>query len=245
MKINLTCHLLAIISFMLVCCKTKQTYPELEASKTDSLRETAIPGVFISGNRSVQVNPERPDADTLNRCHRNCAGGVIYWCQVSYPITVCYPPDFILEDVDEVMMKNKKQDSVVSILKRKMPVTNMTGRSISRFNNLFCSTRGGPWIAEIKDVEQCSGGCGEGPHRISVQIIGVGEFLYWEWIGSIDNPPAGVPDISGRWVRGEYTVDCDASDHTNCTGNTGETGGGDGGGGHIPLTNSPKKVQRK
>lgn len=204
-------------------CTSNPLYPELEASISDSLRRTSIENVFVA---SLTSSKPRPANDTSFRCVKRCATKTIYWVQVTYPVTVCFPPDIIVNGSNAVFAKSAGGDSIHSLITSERPVTTMISkRSLFGYNRLFCKTYGGPWIAEITDEEQCDNSCGEGSHRFTLKILGVQETLVWTWWGSMAGRPQEVHFIGEPWIRNQATIDCNLSDLTNCTG----TGTGDGG----------------
>ena len=228
-------HFIAIASIALIAlapfsaCKQTPRYPELSASLADSLKQTDIKGVFISGVKSVQPRPAK-DVNTF--CPRFCATTTVYWVQVTYPITICNPPDF---SNDVVLAKRQQQDSAIARVMTAEVSHAVSKSRFADFTRLFCRTHGGPWFAEITDMEMCDNSCGEGTHRFTMTILGVPQQLSWLWWDSMDNHPQEVQFIGQPFVRGTSVIDCNPGDLTDCG------AGGNTGGGPIPATQPTKK----
>jgi hypothetical protein len=228
--------IIAIAAMLLLyfsSCKTTPHYSELAAATADSLKKTSTEGLFISGVMNMKARPIQDPA--ILPCPRLCATKTVYWAQVIYPVTVCFPPDWVLDGNASVFAKSAAPDSISSLINSATPITSMVSTTkLSNFNRLFCKTKGGPWIAEITDDEQCDNSCGEGSHFFTMKILGVQETLVWSWFGTMAGRPAEVVFAGEPWIRSQSPKDCDLSDLTNCTGNGGGGGTG-GGGGSIPA----------
>lgn len=206
--------LLSMAATIFGACNKDVRYTELEQASVDSLRQTRIPGVFVVGGRWAQPRPAR---DPALMCPTHCAFTRIYWAQVSYPITICNPPDFDLE-MKNYTRKSRTPDSLDVLLRAKLPYTSQVSkRSLPWpwFEKLFCRTHGGPWIAEIREEQQCVS-CGPGRLKYSMVILGVPDELWWEWWDSMDNHPQEVSFIESPFLRSEWIVDCDPFDLTKC-----------------------------
>ncbi len=200
--------LVSLISF--VACEKTPKYPELSAVLTDSLRQTNIPGVFIAGTKNIQP---RPVQDPSNLCPATCASVRVYLWQVTYPITICQPPDF----PSTLANKDAGQDSVIVDIASSTPVTKMVSKkSIGGFERLFCKTHGGPWIATIQETEMCDNSCGPGTRKFVMTIGGVPDDLSWLWWDSMDNRPEEVDFVGEPWIKSESVIDCDSHDLTDC-----------------------------
>jgi hypothetical protein len=204
------------IVLLMLACKKEPQLPELPASLTDSLVQVGTSDVFVSALKTIGPKPSIDGVDL--RCVKKCAAIEIEWVQVTYPITVCFPPDFPTQNIMTMYKEGQEPDSVAAIIASKTSVTHQMNRRVGGYNQLFCKRHGGPWIAEIQDQEQCGGGCGPGPHKYSMTILGVQQNLYWEWWGTLDGRPQEVVFIGEPWPRGHSVVDCDPGDLTNCSG---------------------------
>src|SRR5262245_5356325 len=103
---------LGTVVVLVATCQRNVEYYELSSSLADSLRETNMPGVFISSVKDVRVASQSKSATLL--CPKACATKTVYWVQVTYPVAVCYPPDII---VNGVLTQGKAApDSIASII---------------------------------------------------------------------------------------------------------------------------------
>ncbi len=224
-KMISTISFLGTVVLLMMACKRTIQYTELRSAVADSLKQTSIPGVFIAA--SNQVKPlSQTNAATLF-CTRACATKTIYWMQVTYPVTICFPPDIVVGGV--LTQGRSAPDSIPDIITSEGTLTEMIStRTINGFNPLWCKTKYGPWIAEITDTENCDNSCGEGSHTWTMQILGVQGNISWLWHGTMQDRPQDVQYIGDPWVRATTTIDCRPHDLTNCNGTVGG-GGGDGG----------------
>lgn len=214
------------IIFLLLpsACKRNINYSELDSTVANQLRPTNYPGVFIAAANHVQ-QPTQPKAG-IQRCKKACATVTVHWVQVTYPVTVCYPPNY----PTEFTQGRKATDSIPGIVSAEGTRREMIStRTINGFNPLFCKTKYGPWIAELVDKENCDSPCGEGTHTWTMNILGVHGNLSWTWDGTMQDRPQEVQFIGQPWVKDSYSIDCDLSDLTNCSGTGGGGGGGNGG----------------
>lgn len=232
-------HLLIVVAVLATsACQKKPSYPELEKSSADSLKQTRIPGVFVVGGHKAVPRPPR-DASLF--CPTSCATQRVYWVQVGYPVTICFPPDFSDLQVQGFSAPPHRPDSLNTLVQSKIPYTKQIRNSIiPGYRSLFCRTYGGPWIAEIKEDPQCVS-CGPAKLRYMMTILGVPEQLSWSWWDSMDNHPQEVPFIGEPFVRSEASIDCDPTDLTHCGPNPGGGQGGGGDGGHPALQGDGKK----
>lgn len=194
-------------------CKRTIQYAELPGTIAERLKPTGYPGVFIAGMHAINITAEHREASLF--CAKACATKTTYWVQVTYPITVCYPPDIVIGGV--FTQGRKAADSIGGIITTEGTVREMVStRTIAGFNPLWCKTKYGPWIAELTDTENCDNACGEGSHTWTMEILGVQGNLSWIWNGTIDNRPQEVQFIGQPWVRSTATIDCRPFDLTQC-----------------------------
>lgn len=213
------------VVMLMMACKRNIQYTELRSAVADSLKQTNIPGVFIAASHQVKPLSETTAAGLF--CTRACATKTVYWVQVTYPVTICYPPDIIIGGV--LTQGRIARDSIPAIIASEATLTEMVStRTINGINPLWCKTKYGPWIAEITDTENCDNSCGEGSHTWTMQILGVQGNISWLWFGTMEGRPQDVQYIGEPWVRATTTIDCKPFDMTNCNGTVGG-GGGDGG----------------
>lgn len=210
---------ISVLSFMGILmllvpfgCKRTIQYSELPVSAADRLRPTNYPGVFIAGVNDVKLTNQPPELSLA--CPKACATKTVYWVQVTYPVTVCYPPDIIIGGV--LTQGRYAPDSIASIISTEGTVKEMvSSRTINGFNPLWCKTKYGPWIAELTDTESCTS-CGEGSHTWVMEILGSQGNLTWMWNGTINNRPPEVQFIGQPWVRSAVQTDCRPWDKTEC-----------------------------
>lgn len=215
---------LGIVMLLLpLACKRTVTYSELSRTLVDSLRPTSYPGVMIAGVRNIQQ--QNPANTGALRCPKKCVTKTISWVQCTYPITVCYPPDIIIDGV--YTQGRRAQDSIPGIINAEGTLREMV--STQNVNLLWCKTKYGPWMAEITEQENCDNACGEGSHSFTLEILGSQGQLFWRWDGTLDGRPQQVQFVGQPFVRNSFPVDCDLSDLTDCTGTGGGGGGGNGG----------------
>jgi len=218
--VKTNCYLSASVAgilLLMLACTNEAQHPELPAQLRDSLVQVGTSDVFVSALKNIRPKPSMESAGLP--CVKSCATTEILWVQVSYPITVCYPPDFPTQNIITMYKQGKEPDSLAAIIASKTPVSHQVNTRIGAYNRLFCKTHGGPWYAEIVDQELCSS-CGPGPHKFSMTILGVQQNLYWEWWGTLDGRPQEVVFFGDPWLRGQSVLDCDPTDPTNCSGAT-------------------------
>jgi hypothetical protein len=234
-KMISTISFVGTVVLLMMACKRTIQYTELRSAVADSLKQTSIPGVFIAA--SNQVKPLSQTSATSLFCQRACATKTIYWVQVTYPVTICYPPDIIISGV--LTQGRSAPDSIPGIIRSEGTLTEtLNMRSANGILPYWCKTRYGPWIAEITDTENCDNSCGEGSHTWTMQILGVQGNISWLWNGTMQDRPQDVQYIGEPWVRATTTIDCRPFDLTNCNGTV---GGGGGDGGHPAAA----KISRK
>ncbi len=212
--------MISVLSFMGIvmlllplACKRTIQYSELPVSAADRLRPTIYPGVFIAGMHEVRMMSETNEVSAF--CPKACATKTTYWVQVTYPVTVCYPPDIVIGGV--FTQGRNAPDSIASIITAEGMMKEMvTTRTINGFNPLWCKTKYGPWIAEITDTEQCDNSCGEGSHIWTMEILGSQGNLTWMWNGGMNDRPQEVQFIGQPWVRSTVSIDCKPFDLTEC-----------------------------
>jgi hypothetical protein len=212
--------LISVLSFLGIimlliplACKRTIQYTELPGTISDRLKPTGYPGVFIARVNDVNMVADTRESSLF--CPRACATRTTYWVQVTYPVTICYPPDIVIGGV--FTQGRKAPDSIGNIITAEGTLREMVStRAINGFNPLWCKTKYGPWIAEITDTENCDNSCGEGSHTWTMQILGVQGNLSWIWNGTIDNRPQEVQFIGQPWVRSTFSIDCRPFDLTEC-----------------------------
>jgi hypothetical protein len=211
--------LISVLSFLGIimlliplACKRTIQYSELPGTISDRLKPTSYPGVFIAGVNEVNMSDTR---GVSMFCPKACATRTTYWVQVTYPVTICYPPDIVIGGV--FTQGRKAPDSIGNIITAEGMLREMVStRAVNGFNPLWCKTKYGPWIAEITDTENCDNSCGEGSHTWTMQILGVQGNLSWMWNGTIENRPQEVQFIGQPWVRSTFSIDCRPFDLTEC-----------------------------
>ena len=110
--------MLSTISFwgtvvlLMMACKRTIHYTELRSSVADRLKQTSIPGVFIAACN--QVKPLSQTKATNLLCTRACATKTTYRVRVTYPVTICYPPDIIIGGV--LTQARRASDSIPGII---------------------------------------------------------------------------------------------------------------------------------
>lgn len=214
--------LISVLSFLGIimllfplACKRTIHYSELPSDVAQRLRPTSYPGVLIAGMHEVKVAAETRTATNSMLCPKACATKTTYWVQVTYPVTICYPPDIVIGGV--FTQGRQAADSIGSIIMAEGTLREMvSANAVNKINPLWCKTKYGPWIAELTDTENCDNSCGEGSHTWTMQILGVQGNISWLWTGSIDNRPQDVQFIGQPWVRNTATIDCRPWDMTNC-----------------------------
>ncbi len=206
-----------IVLLQMAACKRNINYTELRSAVADSLKATSIPGVFIAA--SNKIKPLSQNSTSAALCPKACATITTYWVQVTYPVTICYPPDIITGGV--FTQGKKASDSIASIVKSEGTLTEkISDRSIDGVLPPFwCKTKYGPWIAEITDTENCDNSCGEGSHTWTMKILGVQGNISWVWFGTMQDRPQDVQYVGQPWIRNVATIDCRPFDMTNCYGN--------------------------
>jgi hypothetical protein len=205
---------LGIIMLLLPsACKRTMNYSELPGTLANRLQPTSYPGVFIAGINDVNLQSESKTASLF--CPKACATKTTWWVQVTYPVTICYPPDIIIGGV--LTQGKKAPDSISGIIMAEGTAKEMVStRTINGFNPLWCKTKYGPWIAEITDTENCDNSCGEGSHLWTLEILGSQGSLFWTWNGTMDGRPQEVQFIGQPWVRNSISIDCRPFDMTSC-----------------------------
>jgi hypothetical protein len=211
-KMISTISFLGTVVLLMMTCKRTIQYTELRSTVADSLKQTSIPGVFIAA--SNQVKPLSETSATTLFSTRACATKTIYWVQVTYPVTICYPPDIVIGGM--LTQLRTAPDSIPGIITSEGALTEMIStRSVNGFSPLWCKTKYGPWIAEITETENSDNCCGKGSHTWTMQILGVQGNISWLWHGTMQDRPQDVQYIGEPWVRATTTIDCKPFDLTN------------------------------
>src|SRR5262249_28144345 len=123
--ISAVCFTGTVVLLLMAACKRTVNYTELRSTLADSLRSTNIPGVLIAASHKVQ--PRNETSATIFHCKRACATKNVYWVQITYPVTVCYPPDSM---PDGVLTKGRKPpDSIAGIIQAEDALTETLTRA--------------------------------------------------------------------------------------------------------------------
>ena len=203
-----------VILLLPLACKRTIHYSELPGAIAERLKSTGYAGVFIAGVNEVDMTTVDTEKISLF-CPKACATKTTYWVQVTYPITICYPPDIVIGG--ELTTVKKAGDSIANIIAAEGALREMVStRSVDGINPLWCKTKYGPWIAEITDTENCDNSCGVGSHTWTLQILGVQGNLFWMWNGTMEGRPQEVQFIGQPWIRSTVRIDCRPFDLTEC-----------------------------
>ena len=153
--------------------------PELPPQLAANLTSTKIDNVLMTKDPPKVVKPAGPPK--LQACTRN------YVAYVSYPMTVCFPPE---ELPDREWETAGAQVDAPGWSPASQPAPRYYKLSKSTGPHLLCRVTNGPWLAEVTTNESCDGGA-DSP----LTITGVPQPFSVAWLGGIsDIPPPFNPN---------------------------------------------------
>jgi|GEM_PF-6544285 len=195
--------------FFLSTCKAKQadriaSLPEAPPEIAAGLE--ALPNtVLLATSKNVKADLKTVDGQVALV---SCSSITVSWVQVTYPITVCNPPNFAA--VERAVTSQPAGAEATSNTPQKE--YKLSAHAQQRFANPFwCRQHSGPWIAEITEVTSCSTGV---PPRFDLVILGIGQNVHYSWYGSFNNIPSDIAVIGQPFVRSSSRFPC--SHLSNC-----------------------------
>jgi hypothetical protein len=176
--------------------------PELPEELSANLELARTAPVLQTGSVTAPVKPE-PDTAGVAPVPRTCV--TKYWAQVIYPVSICYPPNVLINDLDLKLAKMQAEpadeDSANSTSFYKLSA--FKGKSLTF--PYFCTVKGGPWIAEVTRVTSCIFG---EPAKNMMEIVGIPEPVVFVWYGSLDDYPKEVHLVGPFSQIGEEICNC-------------------------------------
>lgn len=202
--------LLAVAAvFFLSTCQARQpdriaSLPEAPPEVAASLE--ALPNTeLLATSRNVNADLKISDAPVALKA---CSSITVSWVQVTYPITVCNPPN--LARVERAVTSKPARAEATSSAPPKE--YKLSALAQTKFANPFwCRQHSGPWIAEITEVESCSAGV---PSRFDLVILGIGQNVHYSWYGSFNDIPSDIAVIGQPSVKRSSRFPC--SHLSNC-----------------------------
>jgi hypothetical protein len=159
--------------------------PELPDELRATLAPSAVAPVLMTGSKTV-TPPARPAQETRLRpaistvCVRHYKGYVIY------PITVCYPPSFLVNGLNVEAVQARINPAVVP-LTGSYKLSSFPGMRVPPA--FYCTVRGGPWYAEVTETPTC-----ENPlvSTFRLDIIAAPQPVEIVWTGMLTDAPAPI-----------------------------------------------------
>jgi hypothetical protein len=188
--------LFALSVLMLSCTRTSEhndvvnRLPELPPQIANNLVPTKIDNVFMT--KSPPPVRKAPVAVTLLPKQRSCIKN--YDAYVIYPMTVCFPPAILTDELELAAAKTQTDPPGWSPASGSARYYKLSQSSSARFANpLFCRVSGGPWYAQVTTTESCDDSV---PDNSVLAILGAPQPLTVTWFGGInDVPPPFNPNL--------------------------------------------------
>jgi hypothetical protein len=174
----------------------------------------------------------RPDKKFCGSANRS-------FVQLTYPITICYPPSY-----PDAGILVEHRGPAKSPTTPPLSPESGAGRTLSFKLSSFagetsplqrrCVQKWGPWLATVVEEDPCSG-----PITFTLTILGVPpcpECPQFVWYDKFDNHPQELNLILPLVDTQHSEIDCDPGDLTNC-------GGGDGDPNPNPTPVGPPAIK--
>jgi len=122
--------------------------------------------------------------------------------QIFYPITVCYPPDFI-NGVESVYEAADDQPSIQLQRSafREYRLSSFAGKRLHR--PMWCRRHSGPWVAAITENIDCSNNS-----HFELTILGIGSNVHYSWWGALEDVPSEISVVGEFNLKGSYRTPC-------------------------------------
>ena len=201
--------LLLTTAVLLGSCTNRSTnrIAHLDEAPADIVKELdTLPNtVLLATSRTVNAKDHAPPAPPT--ALKSCSTTTVYWVQVTYPITVCYPPSFsAIESAATVPAVNNSGATHRSIATHEYKLSGVAEQKF--VSPWWCKRQAGPWIAEITERDSCSSGSTREYH---LQILGIGQNVQYSWVGSLADTPSDLPTIGEPFVRNVSSLPCNAA----------------------------------
>ena len=123
---------------------------------------------------------------------------------VTFPITVCHPPNELYQTLDL-----SAREALAATRSTTVPATRyfkLTSHPEVRLGSAwFCSVRGGPWYARVEGAQICN--ANPNVRLFTAEILGAPEPVVVVWSGTLDDVPAPL-DLVAISQTGEACICC-------------------------------------
>jgi len=198
-----------IVAFGLMagCSRTPpaiRDLPELPAESSKDLALARTAPVLMTKSATVATPPQPPDGGAIFQIARACT--TYYDGYVVYPITVCYPPSHLFENIVVGAFDTPGLDGGVM---SKAPATKYfkltSPPQASVGGHWFCSVRGGPWFGHVEGQQFC--GVDPNIRLFHAVLLGAPENVVVNWTGALTDVPPPL-NLFGISPSGESCVCC-------------------------------------
>lgn len=192
----------ALLSFglLMACSRTPKVVrdlPELPAELARDLAPARTAPVLMTTPAAIATPVAPPPASpppplVIARACTSFWGGY-----VTYPMTVCYPPNDQIADLvltQDARAPSRRGDGRGVLPARYFKLTRHPRVAIVK--PWFCSVRGGPWFAKVEGNQKCD--ANPNIRVFKAEILGAPEPVVVNWIGALTDvpPPLQLVGIS-------------------------------------------------
>lgn len=185
----------AFLALLILQCTpandTLSELPELPSEFVDNLApSTTAPVLMTNLSQPAPEKPQIKDSIALLAPGKSCVR--LYWVQVIYPITICYPPNELFDDLVAQASLPSKSKSNPKDEQQLITPQKAKFYKLSSFHNVnfsipyWCTVHGGPWYGIIEETTSCSPGI---PNMYKFFLVGVPEPIVVTWHGELGDFP--------------------------------------------------------
>ena len=190
---------LVVCGLMMACAKTPKVVrdlPELPSELARDLAPARTAPVLMT-KPALSATPAAPPPASPPLPLQVARACTLVWSGfVTYPVTVCYPPNEQVEGL--VLTQDTGTPSPGADHTKVLPVRyyKLTSHPRAAFASAFCSVRGGPWFGRVEGKQFC--GANPNIRVFTAEILGAApEPIVVQWTGTLADVPPPLDLVSG------------------------------------------------